>query len=363
MEERQLHRATRALIQFILEDLSRWYVQLVRPRMWHEGESETKTDAYETMYYVLRRLCGLLSPFTPHITEMMYQNIRISADPPSIHMTDWWAGDNRMVDATLEQAMDIVRSFDEASANARQAGKRKLRWPVREVVVVSDNDEVIAAIGSLSLICEDRANARAVRVVQGRFDRSGWKAEPVMKALGPAYGKSAPIVRELLMSADAASLKSALDKGETVTLTQGGSSYPIKPGHVTFTEELPSDIFKAPMTGGTVYVDVTLTADLEAEGYAREVIRRIQEMRRLRDLNVEDYITAGAVIDDDRVASLLQGHWREEIMDEVRAGQFTISAGSSFSTLYAWELEKDWDVEGIPMLIGISKLADQPGKK
>jgi isoleucyl-tRNA synthetase len=165
------------------------------------------------------------------------------------------------------------------------------------------------------------------------------------------------------MSADAATLKSALDKGETVTLTKEGNSYLIQHGYVTFTEELPPDIFKASMTGGTVYVDVTLTADLEAEGYAREVIRRIQEMRRLRDLNVEDYITVGVVIDEDRVASLLQGHWGEKIMDEVRAGQCTISAGSSFSTSCAWELEKDWDVEGIPMLIGISKLADQPSNK
>jgi isoleucyl-tRNA synthetase len=331
--------------------------------MWLEGESEAKTDAYETMYFVVRQLCGLLSPFTPHITEMMYRNIRTPADPASIHMTDWWAGDERAVDTTLERAMDIIRSFDEAAANARQSGKRKLRWPVREVVVASDNDQVIAAIGSLSLICEDRANARAVRVVRGRFDRSGWKAEPVMKALGPAFGKNAPIVRDLLRSADAATMKSALDKGETVTLTQGGTSYVIQPGHVTFIEELPADVFQAPMTGGTVYVDVTLTPDLEAEGYAREVIRRIQEMRKLRDLNVEDYITAGAVINDDRVASLLQGHWKEEIMKEVRAGQFTISAISSFSTPCIWELEKDWDVEGIPMLIGISKLADQPGKK
>jgi isoleucyl-tRNA synthetase len=184
-----------------------------------------------------------------------------------------------------------------------------------------------------------------------------------MKALGPAFGKTAPCVRDLLRSADAAALKSALDNGETVTLTEEGNSYLIQPGHVTFIEELPDGLFQAPMDNGTVYVDVTLTADLEAEGYAREVIRRIQEMRRLRDLNVEDYITAGAVISDDRVVSLLQGHWREEIMEEVRAGQFTISAGNSFSFSNTWELEKEWDVEGIPMLIGISKLADQPGKK
>ena len=363
MQERQLHRATRALIQFILEDLSRWYIQLVRPRMWLEGESEAKTGAYETMYYVLRRLCGLLSPFTPHITEMMYANIRTLEDPPSIHMTDWWAGDDDLVDGALERAMDIVRSFDEASANARQAGKRKLRWPVREVVVVTDNEDVGAAICSLSSICEERANAEAVRVTRGRFDRSGWRAEPVMKALGPVFGKSAPRVRDLIRAADAAALKSALEKGESVTLTDHNESFLVQPAYVTFIEELPPDLFQAAMAGGTVYVDVTLTAELEAEGYAREVIRRIQEMRRLCDLNVEDFISGSAAIDDERVAVLLQGHWQEVIMDEVRAGTFTISAGLSFSTSCAWELEKEWDVEGIPMLIGISKLANQPGKK
>jgi len=131
-------------------------------------------------------------PFTPHITEMMYENIRTPQDPPSIHMTDWWAGDDDLVDESLERAMDIVRSFDEASANARQAGKRKLRWPVREVVVVTDNEEVDAALCSLSSICEERANAELVRVIRGRFDRSGWRAEPVMKALGPAFGKECP---------------------------------------------------------------------------------------------------------------------------------------------------------------------------
>jgi isoleucyl-tRNA synthetase len=146
-------------------------------------------------------------------------------------------------------------------------------------------------------------------------------------------------------------------------LNGGGNSYGVQPGHVTFIEELPAGIFQAPMTGGIVYVDVALTDDLEAEGYAREVIRRIQEMRRLRNLNVEDYIIAGTIIDDERVASLLQGHWRDEIMEEVRAGQFILSAGSSFPAPCSWELEKDWDVEGIPVLIGISKLAYQPGKK
>lgn len=117
------------------------------------------------------------------------------------------------------------------------------------------------------------------------------------------------------------------------------------------------------MERGTVYVDVTLTPDLEAEGYAREVIRRIQEMRRQRDLNVEDYITAGIVIDDERVCSLLQGRWEDVIQEEVRAGSIRISPGSSFSMNGSFELERDWDIEGIQAVIGISKFTDQTGKK
>ncbi len=154
-----------------------------------------------------------------------------------------------------------------------------------------------------------------------------------------------------------------LDKGENVTFTDRNESYPIQPGYVTFIEELPPGLFSAPMTGGAVYVDVTLTPELEAEGYSREVIRRIQEMRRLHDLNVEDHITAGVLIDDKRVASLLKGNWCQTIMDEVRAGTCTIAPGSSFSTPGAWGLEREWDVEGIRVLIGISKRVDQTIEK
>ena len=170
-KECQLHRATRELTNFILEDLSRWYVQLVRPRMWLEGESEQKIFAYETIYYVMRRLIGLLAPFCPHITEEIYRNLRCAVDPASVHLLDWNAGDTALIDAELEHAMELVRSFDDAVQNARQAGKRKLRWPVAEVVVVTNTDAVQSAISRLNPVCMDRANARSVPVVMGRWDR------------------------------------------------------------------------------------------------------------------------------------------------------------------------------------------------
>jgi isoleucyl-tRNA synthetase len=255
MDECQLHRATRALISFILEDLSRWYVQLVRPRMWLEGESLQKRFAYETMYYTMRSLVQVLAPFIPHITEEMYRNLRLSGDPESVHMLPAKAADVSLVDRSLESAMDVVRAFDDAQANARQAGKRKLRWPVGQCVVVSGSPEIREALSLLNAICTERANAREVRVIEGTWDRIGWRAEPLMKALGPAFGRDAPRVRELILAADASRLKQALDAGQPVTLAGTGNTYEILPGQVTFHEDLPGTIFSAPMEGATVYVD------------------------------------------------------------------------------------------------------------
>ena len=319
LKECQLHRATRELVTFILEDLSRWYVQLVRPRMWLEGESEQKVFAYETIYYVMRRLTSLLAPFCPHLTEEIYRNLRCTNDPASIHLLDWNAGDPSLVDASLEHAVEIVRSFDDASANARQAGKRKLRWPVSEVVVVTSSETVKDAIERLNAVCMDRANARKVSVIMGRWERIGWHAEPVMKALGKGFGKNSFKVKGLIEAADGNHLKAEIEGGRTVKLGTGNEVFDIGAEHVTFTEKLPADIFSAPMQDATVYVDVRLDDDLETEGYEREVIRRIQEMRKQLDLVVSEFISAEVLVKDPRVYGLLSKNSAPKIAGEVLA--------------------------------------------
>jgi len=355
-KECQLHRATRELVNFILEDLSRWYVQLVRPRMWLEGESEQKIFAYETMYYVMRRLMGLLAPFCPHLTEQIYGNLRCKNDKESVHMLDWDAGESTLIDRELEHAVELVRSFDEAQANARQTGKRKLRWPVVEVVVVTSAQPVKEAIERLNAVCMDRANARKVSVVMGRWDRIGWHAEPVMKALGKGFGKDSFTIKGLIEAADGNAIKAAVGAGQKFSLKDGAASFEIGAEHVTFTEKLPADIFSAPMTDATVYVDVALTPDLEAEGYAREVIRRIQEMRKQLDLAVEDTISAEVSVSDKRILALLHtDQMIAMIGDEVRATAFGFSKDGTTPDTSRFASVKEWDVEGVSMTIGIAK--------
>ena len=360
IKECQLHRATREIVNFILEDLSRWYVQLVRPRMWLEGESDQKVFAYETIYYVMRRLTGLLAPFCPHITEEIYKNLRCQNDPASIHMLSWDAGNTSLVDRELEHAMEVIRQFDDATANARQAGKRKLRWPVAEVVVVTSDDAVKNAIARLNPVCADRANARKVTVVMGRWDRIGWHAEPVMKALGRGFGKDSFKVKGLIEAADGNMIKAAIDAGRTVQLESDGKVFEIGTEHVTFTEKLPEDIFSAAMPDATLYVDITLTPELEADGYSREVIRRIQETRKQMDLAVEDFIFVDILVKDARIVSLLgQDGIAKTIAEEVRAKHFGFLPVERPVDEPHYQSVKEWDVEGIEMTICMSKAETQ----
>jgi isoleucyl-tRNA synthetase len=335
-------------MSFILDDLSRWYVQLVRPRLWLEEESEEKQFAYETIYYIMRRLVTLLAPFTPHITERMYDNIRLPNDPASVHMLTWFAGSPDLIDDGIVSHMRIV-----------QSGKRKLRWPVSECVIATTSCDIMTAIEHLNGLCCDRANAKRVRVVEGEYDRISWKAEPVMKALGPGFGRNAPKVKELILAADGNLVRNAILDGKPYTLVSGNDRFVIGSGHVTFTEGLPGSVFSAPMQDATVYIDTALTPELEAEGNAREVIRRIQEMRRQLDLNVEDFISAYVVINDLHICELVSSQWKEGIMEEVRAKQLTMSGNGAFVPEGRWDLEKDWDIEGLSVRIGISGFPDQ----
>ncbi|MBN2733347.1 MAG: isoleucine--tRNA ligase [Methanomicrobiaceae archaeon] len=342
----ELHRATRAILNCILEDISRWYVQLVRARMWLEEDAVEKVQAYETMYYVMRRLSGVLAPYAPHIAEKIYQNLKTETDPESVHMLDWYSGEISLCDIALEAEMAVIRSFDESVATARQDGKRKLRWPVSEVIVLTDSETVENAVTRLNDLCMQRANARKVSVVKGAWDRMGVSAEANMRAIGPEFGKEGPKVKSAIENSDAALLKKEI--AEKGSADAGG--YTITEAHVNFSDIMPANIYSAEMSEGTVCVDVTLTDDLEAEGYAREVIRRLQEMRKQLNLNVEDSIIAEISILDERIKGLL-APWKDAISGEIRAREFVLQTNIKDDA----DMVQEWDVEGVAMKMAISR--------
>ncbi|PSP92704.1 isoleucine--tRNA ligase [Halobacteriales archaeon QS_4_62_28] len=347
MEEFRQDQAIDAILEFVVEDVSRYYVQLVRERMWEEDDSESKLAAYATLYRVLREVVALLAPFTPFIAEEIYGTLTGDSEHPTVHMCDWPEADETLRDITLEDDVTVARAVEEAGSNARQQAERKLRWPVQRVVVDTDTEAVVESVRAHTDLLADRLNARTVEVVtpDEEWDELTYSAEADMSELGPAFGDDAGRVMNALN--DARIDEPDLDTLEA-TVSEGlGEDIDLTEEMVTFRRETPEGIasteFAALDGGGVVYVDTTLTETIESEGYAREVIRRVQEMRKDLELDLEERIRLDLNVSDDRIADLVRQH-EDLITEEVRADEFgAVEDGH----------RKTWEVEGIEMDIGI----------
>ena len=351
MDDFENDKAADELLAFVVEDVSRFYIQVVRERMWEEEDSDSKLAAYATLYRVLEEVAALFAPFTPFVAEEVYGALTGESGHPTVHMCDWPEADEDLRDPQLEEEIEVVREVEEAGSNARQQAERKLRWPVTRVVVDVDSAAVADAVRAQEGIIGDRLNARAVEVVgpDETWGELHYSAEADMSELGPAFGDDAGRVMQAFNEAridersiDALEGTVEATLGETVELTDE---------MVTFRRETPDGVtgteFAALDGGGVVYVDTTLTEDIESEGYAREVIRRVQEMRKDLDLDIEARIAVDLDIDDDRVDDLVRAH-EDLIREEVRADEFRdVEDGH----------RKTWAVEDVEMEIAIAPVA------
>ncbi|MDD3041406.1 MAG: isoleucine--tRNA ligase [Methanosarcinaceae archaeon] len=351
-----LHKAVREILEFTLEDLSRWYIQLIRPRTWTEAEDPDKLAAYSVLYEVYVTLTRLLAPFMPYLAEEMYQNLVRNVDPKapeSIHMCDWPEVNEAYLDPELEAAMTTARSIVEAASNARQKVGRKLRWPVARIVVSPETGAAAVAVKRLSSVLKDQTNSKAIVLtgVGESWDELGLEVIPDPGKLGPVFKRDAGKVSAALKEVDGAVLKKAFaEAGEFELTLADGSSVTITPEMANFAETLPEGVASAGSSAGLVYVDANLTPELEGEGYSREVIRRLQDMRKELDLIVDENIKAEVRIEDERVMGLVEP-LKGLIAEEVRAASFELSSAAEVSGA----LVKAWDVEGIAMKMGISK--------
>jgi isoleucyl-tRNA synthetase len=350
-----LHRALRAINEFVLEDLSRWYIQLIRPRTWVEADDPDKLAVYRVLYDVFVLTAKVIAPFMPHLAEEMYQNLvrNVYPDAPvTIHMTDWPLVDESLVDKDLETHMEMVRSIVESASNARQKVGRKLRWPVSRIVLTPVNQQATDAVTNLKSVLMDQTNSKDI-VLTGigeSWDELGFEANPDPGAIGPVFKGDAGKVIGALKKANAVQLKKTLALEGQFELEIPGGTVTIKPEMVNFIETLPEMVASAQSTAGIIYVDATLNREIESEGFTREVIRRVQDMRKELNLAVDDSIRSHIQINDERVLDLVLD--REQfIAKETRANVQVIGLDVDTSG----SLEKDWDVEGISMSIGITK--------
>ncbi|PKK81077.1 MAG: isoleucine--tRNA ligase, partial [Thermoplasmata archaeon HGW-Thermoplasmata-2] len=245
------HLAMRAIEDFALNDLSRWYVKLVRDRTWVEGDDPDKLAAYRTLYDALIGVAKLMAPFAPFISEQIYQNLDGSL--ATVHMCDWPKVDETLIDAKLEGSMSVVRDLVEAAANARQKAQMKLRWPVKRIIVASESPKVLGSIESLESLVKDQINVKKVEFISGVWGELKVQFVPKQGAIGPAFKKEAGLVLAGLKAAEPKALKEALAKEGKYALGAGGKTFEITPEMIEFSAALPEKIAGAEFSGGTVY--------------------------------------------------------------------------------------------------------------
>ncbi len=303
LAEYEITESARALQDFA-DVLSNWYIRRGRERYWGSEMTEDKAAAYTTLYHVLVTLAKLSAPYTPFISEMIYQNLVpafFGGEPKSVHLCSFPVADESMIDAALEKAMDGVMDIVVLGRAARNAGNLKNRQPLAGMVVVTNRDFALSEEEKAVIL--DELNIKTLKKADDAAEYITYRLKPQLKTLGPKYGKKLGAISAFLSSCNAQ---------EVVAAVRNGGSYTIEGQDVTlleedlqiFTESAPGFVAAADK-GITVALDTALTEELIDEGVERELISKIQNMRKEAGFEVTDrikiYFTA-----EGRVASVLR---------------------------------------------------------
>ena len=346
----KIPESARALQEFV-DEMSNWYVRRSRERFWAKGMEQDKINAYMTLYHALVTIAKTAAPMIPFMTEDIYQNLVRSIDknaPESIHMLDW-GYDESKIDSDLEQKMDVVREVIEASARARDIARYKLRWPVSDITIVSQDEDVLKAIEELQDIIKDQSNTKEV-LTAAEFENLSFNAKPNLKTLGPRLKGDMGIVKKYLEEADGNLIKNELDDTGKFTVEADGKSFELDDGDILFDTELPDDFVSSEFEFGNVFVNTNVTTEIKQEAMARELIRRVQDMRKDLDLDVEANIDAVVSTSSEFKELILPQS--EFIVNEIRARSLITSDGKECldgEDVYT----KDWDIEGEDVCISI----------
>ncbi|MEW6593162.1 MAG: isoleucine--tRNA ligase, partial [Candidatus Hadarchaeota archaeon] len=197
MESLDIHRATRAISNFILEDLSRWYIKLIRERVWVERDDPKKLAAYVALYQTMHMLMRIMAPFTPHVAEYIYRDLVRSVfkdSPESVHMLPWISSDEISVDQGLEEGMEAVREVVEAAARLRQDSGIKLRWPVKSTLIKVSDEATVRKLAGLEKLLQGQLNCKELRLLLPGENMFGLRLKLSEKKLKEKFGGLAPLV-------------------------------------------------------------------------------------------------------------------------------------------------------------------------
>lgn len=273
-----------------IEDLTNWYIRRSRRRFWKSSNDQDKAEAYQTLHYVLVTFCKLAAPFIPFVTETIYRNLRHQSMPESVHLCDYPEADTALLDEALNTQMARTMSAVSLGRFLRSQTSLKIRQPLAAAVLVSANAQVRADLEAMQSVIGEELNVKSVRVAADEEALVVLSAKPNLKRLGPAYGKSLREISAAVASLNSAAIAGVL-RGESVTVSLADGRPITLGGDDLLIQRQEREGLTVANDGEiTVALETTLNEALILEGWAREVVSKLQNLRKELKFEVTDRI-------------------------------------------------------------------------
>lgn len=342
LENYKITEATRVIQEFT-DELSNWYVRRSRERFWAKDMTDDKVCAYMTLYTVLVEFSKVCAPFIPFMTEMIYRNLVLNIDktaPESIHMCDFPSANAEFDFADIEAEMDAARKIVILGRACRNAANIKNRQPIGKIYVQS-KDEIGEVYKNIIL---DELNVKEIEITDNASSFISYNFKPQLKTMGPKYGKIVRNIFEEVNKMDGAEVMATLNGGGTIKLTVEGTDVEFGMEDV-LVETLQKDGFVSDSDASyTVVLDTNLTDELIEEGFVREIISKVQTMRKDSGFEVQDNIKVSC-FGSDRIDAIIANN-----SDEISAQTLAVSIDNAEATD-----AKEWNINGEKVKIAIVK--------
>lgn len=343
LENYRIPEAARALQDFV-DQLSNWYVRRCRERYWVQDLTDDKIAAYMTLYTCLANIAKASAPMIPFMAENIYLNLVRNVDksaPESIHLCSFPEVDEKYIDTALEDSMDKVLEIVVLGRAARNGSNRKNRQPLNKMYIKLDQP-----LGEVYLsIIKEELNIKNVEFsdsVDGFFE---YEFKPQLKTVGPKYGKQLNQIKTALLELDSSS-KAKLDSDGSITLHLEGGDVVLTADDLIIETRQKEGFYSLSDRGITVAIDTLLTEELIAEGIVREMVSKIQTMRKEADFNVMDHINITLSGSNKAVEIALA--YKDDIVGDTLADSLVLAQPKG--------VVKEWDINGEMVTIGVEKI-------
>lgn len=341
MNDYDLSRAVEPFVHFV-EQLTNWYIRRSRRRFWESEDTPDRAQAFETLYHVLIKLVKIAAPYIPFISDAIYQNLRTPDMPESVHLCDFpqYEEDRRL--EKLEAEMDAVQIAASLGHALRKEHKLKVRQPLAAAHLVSRNPRILSFLEDQKHLIADELNVKKIVFGSNESDFVSLKAKPNFRVLGKKLGKEMPLAQKAIEQLDQNDLLKLLE-GEPFEISVDGKKVTLTHEDVQVERVVHPGVIASTQDNITIALETELSDELLAEGLAREIVNKINTMRREANFAVTDRIVV-KMQTTDRVKACFE-EYKDYICQEILAVDFQF--GPCEGT--------EWDLNGEPAVIDIKR--------